>query len=91
MVTTLTLFGTGWMTWTLLQYMLNYSTIVRLNTTNFDLILQIHLSLSLDGARHCILAFMALAWTSKHNLSTVIETNVSNSGRLTCVSSCTIS
>lgn len=57
---------------------------------NFDLILQIRLSLSLDGVRHCILAFVALAWTSKRNLSTVNETNVSNTGQLTCVSCCTI-
>lgn len=33
MVTTLKLFGAGWMTWTLLQYVLNYSTILKLNTT----------------------------------------------------------
>ena len=32
-VITLTLFGTGWFTWSLLQHMLNYSTIVKMNTT----------------------------------------------------------
>jgi hypothetical protein len=58
---------------------------------NFDLIIQICLSLSLVGVRHCILTFVALAWTSKHNLSNVNETNVSNTGRLTYVSCCTIS
>jgi len=58
---------------------------------NFDLILQIYLSFSLDGVRHCILAFMVLAWTSQCNLSTVNERNVSNTGWLTCVSYCTIS
>ena len=49
---------------------------------SFDLI-QIHLSLFLDGVRHCILAFVALTLTSltKHNLSTVNETNVSNTGQ----------
>lgn len=55
---------------------------------SFDLI-QIHLSLFLDGVRHCILA-LTLTSLTKHNLSTVNETNVSNTGRLTCVSCCTI-
>jgi hypothetical protein len=93
MVTTLTLFGTGWMTWTVLQCMLNDSTIVKLSTRKILTLIQICLALSLDGVRHCILAFMALALTSltKHNLSTVNETNVSNTGWLTCVSCCTIS
>ena len=52
---------------------------------NFDLIL--------DVVRHCILAFLDLAWTSltKHNLSTLNESNVSNTVQLTYVSCWTIS
>jgi len=89
MVTALILFGTGWLTWTVRAELFHHCETEY--EKNFDLI-QIHLSLSIDGVRHCMLAFVALALTSlaKHNLLTVNETNVSNTGRLTCGSCCTI-